>query len=241
MAIGSFSKLLGGFTSDHTYQTATITTYAADGTELSLTGMTWNLLNKGHADLGDRPSNNPFNLEELDKSYEARKKNQLKFLWTHIKKGDLDFMCLQEVDVFFAQPRARFVEIFLGALAKKGWKIVEGRYEDNLMRQLLTLYDAKKLQFVSKRGVFAAQKSGKFTALEATFTYLNHPVCITNMHLDYQTDYKDMILNYQMQLIDEGKVTIITGDANHKDGNEPYGLITDENMPTCIYRAIEQE
>jgi hypothetical protein len=151
MAVGSFDKLLSGFTSDHAYQIARVESETADHKEISLTGMTWDLLNKGHSAILTGESNNPFDLDETDKAYDLRKKKQLKFLAKKIQKMNLDFVFLQEVDIFTRIPMPNIVRSFLEMLKKMGWRVVHSDKNDNILIPLLTLYDANKLHFVKKK------------------------------------------------------------------------------------------
>ncbi len=242
--MGSFSEYVSGFTSDHTYQSANITSYAKDGSTISLTGMTWNLLNQAHAKSAVYPnSNNPFDIDEFDQYYELRKRNQLRFLWHKIKSGTLDFILLQEVDVFTGDPLSSYAKIFLEKIRKSGWYAVHSEKSDDVKMPLLILYNTKTLSFESKRSVFLAEAINKKTAIEATFNYRNTgvKVCITNMHLDFNTDHRQSILEYQQQQISAGLLTIIGGDANLKPDKEHYSLVGDINRPTNISKPLDDQ
>lgn len=236
MPIGSFSEFVSGFTSDHTYQTANAVSYANDGSAISVSGMTWNLFNKGHDKSADRAySNNPFNVEETNHFYALRKRNQLRFLWHQIKSKTIDFMVLQEVDIFTQDPLPDFVKEFLEQLRKSGWYTVHTDKSDNVRMPLITLYNTAKLSLIDKRAFLPGHNS-KNTCLEATFKYTNtnSEICITNMHLDYEMDHRLAIIEYQQKQIAENKLTIIGGDANHPPNKEYYSLIGDLNLPTNI-------
>lgn len=244
MPAGSFSKYVSGFTSDHTYQTATAVSYTSDGTPLSLTGMTWNLLNKATAKSPERTySNNPFDVDEFEQYYQLRKRNQLRFLGHQIRTGSIDYIVLQEVDIFTKDPLLPFVKEFLDYVRNTGWQIVHTEKSDEVRMPLVILYDSRKLSFVSKRAVFSVAGSSKKTALEATFNYngTNAQVCITNMHLDYNTDHRQEIIEYQKQQIAENKFTIIGGDANHSQSKEYYSLVGDLDIATNISIPSEGE
>lgn len=244
MPIGSFSGFVDGFTSDHTYQTATAVSYAKDGTTLSLSGMTWNLLNKAHSKNAEYPfSNNPFDVDEFEQYYVLRKGNQLRFLWHQIKSQTLDFIVLQEVDVFTRDPLPDYVKNFLEKIRENGWFVVHSDKSDNPRMPFIMFYNTKKLRFIAKRAILPMVGSGRNTALEASFAYLgtNSEVCITNIHLDYDTDHRRDIIEYQQQQIATDKFTIIAGDANHPPDKEQYSLVGDVDMPTNITKAIEQQ
>lgn len=236
MPMGSFSDYVAGFTSDHTYQSATVSSYAKGDQIISLTGMTWNLLNQAHSKIQDRPiSNNPFDVDEFDQYYELRKRNQLRFLWHTIKSDKLDFIALQEVDIFTRDPLPDYVKVFLEKIRGKGWYTVHTDKADDVKSPLLILYSSKKLSFIGKRCILPSITNKK-TALEATFNYLSIDlqVCITNIHLDFNTDHRQAIIDYQHQQIAACKLTIIAGDANLAPDKEHYSLIGDVDLPTNI-------
>lgn len=242
MPIGSFSTYVSGFTSDHTYQTARAVSYAKDGSVLSLSGMTWNLLNKTFAKGTEHNySNNPFDVDEFEQNYILRKGNQLRFLWHQIKSGDFDYIVLQEVDMFTRDPLPDMVRAFLEKIRHKAWFTVHSDKTDDVRMPMLMLYNSKKLRFVSKKPLFPSSVSNRRNALEATFVYLGTEteVCITNMHLDFDTDHRQAIIEYQQQQIALGKFTILAGDANPSPGKEPYSLVGDLDTPTNISKPKE--
>lgn len=238
MAIGSFSDLAGGSTSDHTYQSFTITSYPEVGAPVALTGMTWNLLNRCHEKNDRQESNNPFNLEENAAEYVARKIEQLEFLEAQIKSGTLDFIVLQEVDIFTQDPLPVFLITFLKSIREQGWKTVHTERSDNVRSPLLTFYNSKKLEPIGTTALFPAD-NGKNCGLEATFKHKDSDteVCITNIDLDHNKDFRSEILEYQKEQIKKDKFTIIAGDANHPEGLEHYSLIGDLTEPTNIPSA----
>lgn len=237
MTVDLFSKYVAGFTSDHTYQSATIYTETADHKLISLTGLTWNLLNRCHSDIELGFSNNPFDLDETDKSYSIRKKKQLRYLWKKIVKRHIDFAFLQEVDVFTKAPIIPAAKSFLRVLKKHGWGVIQSTKEDNLMQPMITLYNKKILDFQRKTPV-CPSKSGKFTALEGVFKHKKsgEMVCLTNMHLDFKTDHAEDILNYQHDKVEKEIFTIIGGDTNPHTNVVYYNLIGDENTSTSIHK-----
>lgn len=234
--VDSFNKILSGFTSDHTYQAVKVETMTQDDKEISLSGMTWNLMNKGHG------NNNPLNITESDKTYELRKEKQLKFLEKKLLKLDLDFLFLQEVDIFTKSPLAQTAINFLRDLKKYGWAAVHSDKADNLNHPLLTLYNTKKLHFVAKRPLFEA-KSGGFTGLESEFVYIptSSLICLTNIYLDSNTDHNQEISEYQQAQVDKNKITIIGGDTNPDSGVEYHGIVGDINIATSIKSLMREE
>ncbi len=236
MITGSFSKHVGGFTSDHTYQTAKVSSYSKVGEPLVLTGMTWNLLNKAHSKSGEHSHrNNPFDVDEYEQYYILRKGNQLRFLWHQLRKNEIDFIVLQEVDMFTRDPLMGLVKSFLEKIRKKGWYTVHTDKTDDVKVPLLTLYNGNKLHFVNKRAILPSV-SGKNTSLEATFDYLGtkSEICITNMHLDFDTDHRESIIEYQRQQIADDKFTILAGDTNHTPERDQISLVGDLDNPTNI-------
>ena len=247
MPIGSFSKYLSKFTSDHTYQSATFESQASDHKKVVITGMTWDLMNKGRsaAMTGGR-TNNPFDIDENDAAYLLRKKVQLRSLLKKIRKWGMDFIFLQEVDIFtISNPRKiaeeQLAAEFFSAIKKLGWKLIHShKDEDNIIHPLITLYNSNNLEFIAKKGVFKVS-SGINRALETEFKHIasGHTVCLTNMYLDNNTDHNKEILSYQQEKITEQKFTIIGGDTNPGENVMYHQLMGDENMATSIASATE--
>lgn len=220
MPFGLLSDYLPNYTSDHTYQKTTVESYSKADEVLILRGMTWNMLNQCYGKSDQfKFSNNPFNFDELAIGYTRRKKQQLKFLFKEIQSKSLDFIVLQEVDVFVHRSLPDFVTDFLVKINSKNWGTVHSTQADDLSMPLLLLYDKSKLEFISQRAIFPRDGDNKKCALEATFKYKDTDleVCIVNMHLDYNTDHSAAIFEYQQQQITAGKFTVIGGDANHKE------------------------
>ncbi len=235
MSFGVFSDYIQNYTSDHTYQITKVESYSKAGQPLILTGMTWNMLNQCHSKSDKyKFSNNPFNLDELDVGYVQRKKQQLRFLYKEIRSKRLDFIVLQEVDIFTHKSLLDFVIEFLIQIHSKNWGTVHSTQSDDLNMPLLMLYDKSKLEFVSKRAIFPRDGDNKKCALEATFMDIStgSEVCIVNMHLDYNTDHSAEIFEYQQRQIAADKFTVIGGDANHKD--RYYNLAGDRLIFTSI-------
>jgi endonuclease/exonuclease/phosphatase family metal-dependent hydrolase len=243
MAFGFLSDFIK-YTSDHTYQKASVETYSKTGQQLVLRGMTWNMLNRCHSKNAKyKFSNNPFDLDEVDVGYEKRKKVQLKFLAKEIESKSLDYIVLQEVDIFTGKNHPGFVSDFLIQLHDNNWGVVHSQPGDDLHMPLLILYDKSKLDLIvdesgpvkkSSRVIFPRDGDGKKCALEATFKDrgTGETVCVVNMHLDYNTDHSAAILEYQQQQIAAGKFTVIGGDANQQDLYP--GLAGDKLIPSCI-------
>lgn len=235
---GEFESTVSGFTSDHAPVSAIVSTYNERDEALSLTGLTFNMLN--HCN----PNNNPFKIAESGADYVARKVKQLEFLAQHMKSDTFDFVALQEVDIFTQSPMPEFVRNFLSEVRSYGWQTTHTDSSDNTNAPLLTFYNTKKLDFISKKSVFPMDGTMKNCGLEATFKYIptDNLVCITNIDLDYNTDFRETILKYQKQKITESKFTIIAGDANHPPELEYYSLVGDKvNRPTCIDSKLNLE
>lgn len=228
-----FEPYVDGFTSDHTYVSAKISTYGegVHDSEITLAGLTWNLLNQCN------PHNNPFGVQESGENYVLRKVKQFEFLIEQMQSDIFDFIVLQEVDIFTQTPMPEFVKKFLGKARECGWLNTHSEAVDNIRMPLLTFYNTKNLEFVSKKAMFPVPETQKNCGLEATFNYTNSdiPVCITNIHLEYNIDFRDMILKYQKQQISDGKFTIIAGDTNNDPKIGCPSLIGDlVNRPTNI-------
>ena len=242
MSLGSFDPYLSGFTSDHTYQSATVETETFDHKKISLTGMTWDLLNQGYAASSGVPSNNPFNLNETADAYEERKRKQLKFLTKKIQKAGLDFVFLQEVDIFTGTPLPKMVAEFLAMLKQQGWRVVHSDRADNLIQPMLILYDGAKLKYHAKRALFTC-KSGKNTGLEAEFDHIDTgaQICLTNIYLDTETDHNNAILSYQKDQIKKEKFTIIGGGTNAENGVEYHVFVGDKNVATSVASLMAED
>jgi hypothetical protein len=243
MPFGSFLKLVKGFTSDHTYQTVTIEAQTPENNSVVLTGLTWNLMNQCHsAEENHGSSNNPFDLDEELKEYLKRKSKQLAFILGKIVKGNVDFMFLQEVDIFTREPRPKITQIFIEKLRSIGWDLVISDVSDNLKQPVVTLYNTQKLQFAAKRSLFKTH-ADLFTSLEAEFKYkaTGEQVCLTNMHLDFKSDHTQDIEIYQRSQYEKDVITIIGGDANSHSGVDYRFFVGDENMPTCIFAFLQDE
>lgn len=236
MAIGFLSDFIK-YTSDHTYQKATVESYSDTGQPLLLRGMSWNMLNLCHSKENTKykAANNPFNLDELAVGYEKRKKTQINFLNKQVKSKTLDFIVLQEVDIFTGKDLPSFVSDFLIQLHDENWGAVHSHQLDDLHMPLLTLYDKSKLEFVSQKAILPRDSDGKKCALEATFVdkISGEIVCIVNMNLDYNTNHNDAILRYQQEQIDIGKFTVIGGDTNSDHYSNMAG---DRLVPSCIIK-----
>jgi hypothetical protein len=247
MPIGPFSKYLSKFTSDHTYQSVTVEAETADHRQISLTGMTWDLLNKGHsAAMGGGHSNNPFDLDEPDRSYLLRKKKQLRMILKRISHREMDFIFLQEVDIFTkSNPRKineeHLAAEFFQAVKKLNWEFIYShKAEDNIVHPLVTFYNAQELEFVTKRGLFAGH-NGVNCALETEFLHIETgcKIYLVNMYLDPNLDQSKEIEKYQLDQVLQGKFTIIGGNTNAAEDVSYYGLIGDENMATSIASATD--
>jgi len=233
MAVGFLSDFIK-YTSDHTYQQATVESYSNEGLPLVLKGMTWNMLNLCHSENTKyKSANNPFGLDELTVGYENRKKVQIVFIMKQISSNTLDFILLQEVDIFTGKDLPSFVSNFLVQLHDKNWGTVHSQPLDDLHMPLLILYDKAKLEFVSQKAIFPRDSDGKKCALEATFIdkSTGETVCIVNINLDYNTNHSDAILRYQQEQINTGKLTVIGGDTNSDDYPSMAG---DRLIPSCI-------
>lgn len=240
---GPISKYLGKYPSDHTLQTATFISSTPSGETLIVSVLTWNLLNKCHSAVGHAHSNNPFNVDESDKDYLARKATELKILLKHIKDGTIDCILLQEVDMFTRDPLFPEVKKFLQQARELGWHFVHTEKSDQARMPLLILYNSNKLNFVSKQPLFPTAAGDKNTSLEALFRYVGNDaeVCIVNMHLDHEKDHRKEILDYLQAQVVAVKFTIIGGDTNHPTDREHISLVGDMNKPTNISRPTDEQ
>lgn len=253
---GTVMERLGGHTSDHTQQSVTAELEGKDQqVQTTLTGMTWNLMNKGHsrADCKDKKkpySNNPFDITETVGQYEARKEKQIDEILASVKRGTIDFAYLQEVDFFIVGKnnntdlglaQKRIKQRLMDGLGAAGWSFVQtdARHPNPPVKAMVTLYNKKKITYVSSENVLPEKNDEDFsvrrTGFQSIFTVNGtggKKVALTNLHLDFETDYTESMYVYQKGQVDKGIFTIAGGDTNHAQNDGMYGLIGDWTYPT---------
>lgn len=191
---------LGGFTSDHAWQTIEVNDSGPSGS-LTLRGFTWNLLNKGH-EKGTGPySNNPFNIQEDPIDYVQRKEKQLAEILSVIhdranKNQPLDFLLLQEVNIFtngeltgfparnanppkFPNPTAAVppipglkgvVDNFKQQLNRLGYELELTNPQESGCKPMVTIYNKNTLQRSGPQKGFLDER-GKNTCFELPFVH----------------------------------------------------------------------
>lgn len=202
--------------------------------------MTWNKLNQCHSKLTCKAtphpySNNPWDIDESDQQYADRVKQQREYLIQTII--DKDVICLQEVnDLLFPQtPNIQQINsVFENDLDRIGYGMIKSRKIDNT-RHLVTLYNKNRLKYLNQRGVLPSEK-GKNSGLEIEFkdktTGLSYAA--TNIHLEWNEDYRQVILDYQIEQIARGIMTTISGDTNHPADIEQFSFAGNRDYPTTI-------
>ena len=63
--------------------------------------------------------------------------------------------------------------------------------------------------------------------LNAKSTSTNTPINLVNLHLDYETDYVESILDLQQSMVKQGIMGIMAGDTNHPPNSGLIGAIGD--------------
>ncbi len=190
-------------------------------------------------------SNNPWDETESNKEFCCRVSKVNDYIIDKIKSGhsgeEIDFICLQEF-VHFVTPwiyKDKELKNSLDAINKKltekieklGWGCVSS---EKGIQPLVTFYNKKRFTFMEKSGQF--ETHSKCRALESIFTdsTSNNSVCVTNMHLDFQTDYRYQQINYLKNNNDKNLLTVLCGDTNHPPNKEQCVIVNDWNKCTNI-------
>lgn len=247
---------LKGFSSDHGWQTIAITD-TGPKSKVTLRGLTWNLLNKGHAKGKGPYSNNPFDIQETEKDYVDRKRQQFAGILDIIEARQsistpLDFILLQEVNAFtrgeidgapatqkmpVRQPIKGLKEVvdhFKQQLLALGWQLELTHPKIN-SKPMVTLYNTHTLKRQGEAKGFL-MADGKNTGFELPFVHRKSkkPVAIANLHLSFGSDNRKGILEYQFEQIQKGIFTVMGGDTNHPPNYQLDGLIGNFNYATNI-------
>lgn len=240
-------------TSDHAWQSIRVVDEDPNGQKTEIRGVTWNLLNQGFAAKTPTSfSNNPFNLDETDADYIYRKTCQMMailFLIKHFElKGDtLDFMFLQEVNIFTAAEINRLPALkdvtdqFKKSLAELDWEFAITTRELGC-KALVTLYNKNTLQLnntTPAKSYFQDKAKKKNTAFELNFTHqgTKRAVALTNLHLDYDKIYFEEMIQKQFELIKRNTISVMGGDCNHPPTYGIRGVVGDCSKATNIARC----
>ncbi len=232
-----FRDTLDGFTSDHAPQNMQITEteQEADGTskETPLKLKTWNLLKECHA------SNNPFKITETPDQFRARRTVQYNQIIDELKKGNLDCMFLQEADELLAPPLSSESQAFEAELKQLGFEIKKHKATAT-NSGLVTIINTNKLEVVdSPTPVFG---DAGFSVPVRLKSDPSKKIELTNLHLQFEHDYKKEILEHQFQKIREGVFSVMGGDFNHNPANpQIVGMIADHTKPTVVASGVSGE
>ena len=216
------TDLISGFSSDHIIQEIKLELYQDNELMFTIQGASWNMMNQCHSRMGHSSykhnpefaySNNPFDIDEDKEQFISRKKLQ----WLEIEKlieSNKQFIFLQEIDCLLREPVKSY---YIKKLADKNWHYI---ITPGIGYQpLAILYDSAKLS-PNDNGNGEFGIGGKFRGFGSVFKYNNADlITLINVHLDYNIDYSEYLMNFQQQQIEKNIVTIIGGDMNY-----PYGL-----------------
>ncbi len=225
-----FRDTLNGFTSDHAPQNMQITEteQGADGTEkeTSLKLKTWNLLKKCHS------GNNPFKIIESPEAFRARRTVQYNQIIEELKKGNLDCVFLQEADELLAPPLSAESQAFEAELNSRGFEIRKHKATAT-NSGLVTIINTTKLK-VDGPATPVFGDAG-FSVPVRLKSDPSKKIELTNLHLEFNHDYRQEILEHQFQKIQEGVFSVMGGDFNKNPANQQIvGMIANPDKPTVV-------
>lgn len=231
-----------GATSDHAWRSIQV----ALSDKQVIQGATWNMQMRcrSKADNGGKFANNPLDVTEGDKEYLERKRLQIDTLKEMIDRGN-DFIFLQEAD-WIAPPgfdkanKNKLLSDFKGMLKQSGWEMIATPGKDYQM--MVTLYNPQKLTPNPNKpyeGLFQSNKTGKFRGFQTNFNFAgtNNPIALVNLHLEYDQDYRQSILNQQKAFVERNIPCIMGGDTNNVQNFKLNSMIGDWNAATNIEAA----
>ncbi len=232
------------WTSDHTPVSFSVSQKPADQRIQYINPiriMTWNKLNQCHSKLRCKTlpaySNNPWDIDEVRLQYQNRMAIQRDFLIKSIedsrKNKKLHVICLQEAnDLIFCQDNG--FQQFYDKLSALNWSAALSTKENNT-KLLVVLFDHNRLKYVGQRGVLLSDK-GKNSGLEVLFDDLiaGQSFAVTNIHLEWNEDYRRKISAYQTGQIARRIFTVICGDTNHPPNFGQLSFVGNSRFPTNI-------
>lgn len=246
-------------TSDHALQTISIK-FSTNDDNYRLNGLTWNLMDgmfsKTHE---DSFSNNPWNASEDFEQYYRRKRKQLDhLLFDIILENKVDFMFLQEVDIFrpkqgnFTDEQFQLIvnlkEKFIKHLRASNWEIA---YSPDLaakgyQQSLITLYNTKTFTFMKNPSGIIPVDDGKDLGMRGTEFKVKHAksdkvINLSNLHLKWGNELDNTINNelikHRNTCKDNGEILIAGGDFN-RPSNHISNAIADPERVTNLESEI---
>ena len=235
--------------SDHAYQSTEFLSIKPEdnSVQIKLNVGTWNLQDKCFSKANhvtQAYANNPYDADETQANYAARKRAQFNKIEANISNGGDDIVFLQEVDFLFGKQNLELKKEFQQMLKRHGYELVftERPNDPNRTQQpMAMIYNTKKLQLNSSQGVFPAPPDSngkqKYRGYETTFTLKdgsNRKVVATNLHLLYGHDYKNEIEEYQQTMEQRGVFSIMGGDTNNVQNSNLNTALGDWSASTNI-------
>ncbi len=225
-----FMKLMGGYTSDHTWQMMNI---QVPSIPLSVDIATWNLQNKCISKATNQTkgkgipySNNPADIDETEKQYAYRKEIQLEQIKEIQEVSSAIF--LQEADVFI---NSKLVQVYRDQVEHDDWQLlVSPKFV--YQKPVAILYNSKVFQ-LEDAGTPIMEYNGRYHGYEWRFTEKTScaPIALASLHLDYTYDFSEQISIHQENLKNQGITGILGGDTNHTPHNIK-GLLGNPNYAT---------
>ncbi len=215
VVISPFMDLMGGYTSDHTWQSVNVQVPAHS---LSLNVATWNLQNKCSSKATNQErnipySNNPADVDETVDQYTYRKDIQVEQI--KALQATNSAILLQEADVFI---NPKWASHYKDQVEQDDWKLLISPKKnlDVHQNKVAILYDSKALNLIDGDGPIM-EYNGTYYGYEWKFIELasSASIALASLHLDYTHDFSEQILIHQDDLIAQRVTGILGGDTNH--------------------------
>lgn len=234
-----------GATSDHAWRSIAVDYREASlhQSTLTLQGATWNMqkwcISKKDAENRangqyEAHANNPMDISETPAEYFDRKRKQIEELKAIIQKGP-DFIFLQEADwVTKTNGNPSLFSEYKKMLDTLGWDLVRTP-DDNKHQLLVTLYDKRKLAPIQSQGCFPSA-GGFLRGYESIFqdNRTGQNVSLVNLHLEYGKDYREKMLAFQCNHVEQDLFCIMGGDTNNVQNMSLSTMIGDWHAATNI-------
>lgn len=230
--------------SDHVPVNSVFRFYDAEKLTVSLKIQTRNLMNQGHSNRTSAYANTPeVHLDESNDAYLERKEAQFQDILKDIEANGRDVFFLQEIDVFLKSCTKKLVETFKINLKNKGYDLLITHPKDRAKPQAIIYKEV--LSFQKQRclltGLAVGGKDARNTLFEAEFKHKAQTVYLTSMHLDYDGDYTNALVDYAQEKAAEGACVIFAGDANHPPGHDILGCVGHMGRATNYQESLMHE
>lgn len=236
---------LFGYTSDHTLRVFNHDKFH---------GITWNLLERCHSNVGRSYANNPTNIEETAADYVKRKKDQFEEIGKFCSDPNVHFAFLQEADfVGFTNQLSyndaeltslsEMYALFCQTLTERGWDFIFDPHTEKVLAY--SLKNVKMVAGSEKRllpyGSKTTEGLEKFALLCATFDFYDttgaapYRCILGTYHLQYSKDYSKSFSNTKIELLksDGGvEMVVLGGDAN-RPPNRDIGSFMVSSVDDC--------